>query len=82
VTSATGSSQGSQITATATCDAGSVLLGGGAEVTTNDAARRERVTLTASYPSSTTTWTAVGTAISTLQAAQTMTVQAFALCSL
>jgi hypothetical protein len=59
-----------------------VLLGGGALVTTT-AAANVRVFVQASYPSSTTVWTAVGV-VSTgaLGAGQTMTVTAYALCSL
>jgi hypothetical protein len=59
-----------------------VLLGGGGLVTTT-AAQKERVHLTASYPSSTTTWTAIGVVgIANLGGGQTMTVTAYALCSL
>jgi hypothetical protein len=70
------------VTATATCPAGKVLLGGGALVTTT-ATQKERVYVQASYPSATDTWTAVGVVgISALGSGQTMTVTAYALCSL
>jgi hypothetical protein len=70
------------VTGTATCPSGEVLLGGGANVTTT-AAQKERAQLVASYPSSATTWTAVGVvSISSLGAARRMTVTAYALCSL
>jgi hypothetical protein len=59
-----------------------MLLGGGGLVTTT-AASKERVHLQASYPSSVTTWTAIGViGIAALGAGQTMTVTAYALCSL
>jgi hypothetical protein len=70
------------ITATATCRADKVLLGGGANVTTT-APQKERAQLVSSYPSSATVWTAVGVvAISNLGGGRTMTVTAYALCSL
>jgi hypothetical protein len=59
-----------------------VLLGGGAVITTT-ATQKERAVLVSSYPSSTTTWTAIGVvATGALGSGQTMTVTAFALCSL
>ena len=70
------------MTATATCAAGKVLLGGGALVTTT-VAQKERVHVTASYPSAVNVWTAIGVVgIAALGAGQTMTVTAYALCSL
>ena len=58
------------------------MLGGGTGVTTT-ATQKERAQLVSSYPSSTTTWTAVGVvSISSLGTGQTMTVTAYALCSL
>lgn len=71
---------GTQVTATASCAAGSVLLGGGAQVTTNDGGAN-KVEVQASYPSSTTTWTAVGVTSSSLAVNRTMSVTAYALCS-
>jgi hypothetical protein len=82
VTSAANASRNTTVTATATCPGGKVLLGGGGLVTTSTSAK-ERVHLQASYPTSTTTWTAVGVvAIGALGSGQTMTVTAYALCSL
>ncbi|HXG77695.1 MAG TPA: hypothetical protein VNJ53_14100 [Gaiellaceae bacterium] len=70
------------VSATATCPGGSVLLGGGALVTTT-APQKERAQLVASYPSAADTWSAVGVvAIASLGGGQTMTVTAYALCSL
>jgi hypothetical protein len=70
------------VTATATCPSGTVLLGGGAFVSTT-ATQKERAILQSSYPSSTTVWTGVGVVgIGALGAGQTMTVTAYALCSL
>ncbi len=70
------------VTATATCPAEKVLLGGGARVTTTQP-QTERAQLVQSYPSAVNTWTAVGVvAIGNITAANTMTVTAYALCSL
>jgi hypothetical protein len=82
VTSAANAARNTTVTATATCPAGKMLLGGGATVTST-AAQKERVYLALSYPSSTTVWTAVGVVgIASLGTGQTMTVTAYALCSL
>jgi hypothetical protein len=68
------------VTATATCEDGDVLGGGGLVTTTSN---KERAQLVGSYPSSETTWTVVGVvAIGRLGSKDTMTVQAYALCSL
>jgi hypothetical protein len=64
------------------CPGGTVVLGGGALVTTN-AAQKERALLISSYPSAADTWTAEGVvAIAALGAGNTMSVTAYALCSL
>jgi hypothetical protein len=82
VTSPPNAPRNTVITATATCPAGKVLLGGGANVTTT-APQKERAHLVGSYPSSAGTWTGVGVVgISNLGAGRTMTVGAYALCSL
>jgi hypothetical protein len=81
-TSAANAARNTVITATATCPAGKVLLGGGALVTTT-AAQKERALLIASYPSAAGTWTSQGVvAIAALGVGQTMTATAYALCSL
>ena len=82
VTSAPATPRQTLTTATATCPGGTVLLGGGARITTT-ALQRDRAELVSSYPSATDTWTAIGVvAIAALPAGQTMTVTAYALCSL
>jgi hypothetical protein len=82
VTSAANAGRNTTVTATATCPAGKVLLGGGGLVTTT-AAQKERVHLTASYPTTTTAWTAIGVvAVGALGSGQTMTVTAYGFCTL
>jgi hypothetical protein len=66
------------VTATASCPAGKVLLGGGAKVTYVGGSEGE-VVLQQSYPSSATQWTAVGVILSF--ATGTMTVQAYVVCT-
>jgi hypothetical protein len=82
VTSAANAPQNTLVTATATCPSGKVLLGGGAQVTTT-ATQKSRTALVSSYASSTTVWTAIGVvATGALGSGNTMTVTAYALCSL
>jgi hypothetical protein len=82
VTSAANAPLNTMVRATATCPAAKVLLGGGAHVTTT-ATQQSRAVLVSSYASSTTTWTAIGVvATGALGAGSTMTVTAYALCSL
>jgi hypothetical protein len=82
VTSAANAARNTIITATATCSAGTVVIGGGANVTTT-ATQKERAQLVSSYPSATDAWTAVGVvAIAALGTGNTMTVTAWVLCSL
>jgi Collagen triple helix repeat (20 copies) len=78
-TSSAAATAGTQVSATASCASGKAALGGGASVTTNDS--NQFVALTASYPSSTSQWTAVGTVMQDLTPTKTMTVQAYVLCS-
>jgi Collagen triple helix repeat (20 copies) len=82
VTSAPNAPRNTILTATATCASGKVALGGGGRVTTT-AAQKERALLVASYPTAADTWTVSGVVgISALGGGQTMTVTAYALCSL
>jgi hypothetical protein len=81
VVSAAGAAGNTLVTATATCPAGKVLLGGGGRVSTTDPTIA-KAAMPQSYPSSTTTWTAVGLVQLSLSAGDTMTVTAYALCSL
>jgi len=85
VTSGSNPGAGTQFSATASCAAGKVVLGGGAQVTvTGGATQQAKVMLTASYPSSTTVWTAQATVITALSGAgagNTLTVTPYALCS-
>ena len=83
VTSSSSASEGTLITATASCAPGKMLLGGGARVTTDDAGHAERTVLAGSYPSTATVWTGIGVVTgSNLGNGKHMTVQAFALCNL
>lgn len=82
VTSAVNAPQNTLVTATASCPAGKVLLGGGAHVTTT-ATQKSRALLVSSYASSATVWTAIGVVgTGSLGSGNTMTVTAYALCSL
>lgn len=70
------------MTATATCDPGKVVLGGGARVTVSNAIADENVSLRSSYPSAANTWTAVAVVTDSLPLLTSTTVTAYALCSL
>jgi hypothetical protein len=67
------------INATATCPAGKVLLGGGANVTNTQA--NSRVVLVGSRPTSTTVWTASAVVTTALTGTNTATVTAYAICT-
>jgi hypothetical protein len=67
------------ITATATCPAGTVLLGGGG-FTSNTQANL-RTVLVGSRPTSTTVWQATAVVTTALTGANTATVTAYAVCS-
>jgi hypothetical protein len=64
-------------TASASCPAGTVMLSGGAQITTTDSL--EKTQLVASYPASATTWTVVGAA--SVGGGKTWTLVAYALCA-
>ena len=78
VTSAVNPAAGTQVTATASCPIGQVLLGGGGTATNTQSP--ELSILSQSFPSSTTQWTVVGVSTK-ITGGSTMTVQAFAICS-
>lgn len=82
VISAANAARNTTVSATASCPAGTVLLSGGGLVTTT-ARQAERALLLASYPSAASTWTAIGVvAFASLGTGQTMSVTAYAICSL
>ncbi len=64
-------------TASASCPAGTVMLSGGAQITSTDSI--EKTQLVSSYPSSTTTWTVVGAA--SVGGGKTWSLTAYALCA-
>ena len=77
VTSVSGPTVGSTITATATCSKGEVLLSGGAQVT---GGASKNVALQSSYPVGGNSWQVVAVVVSTPPAGQTATVHPYALC--
>jgi Collagen triple helix repeat (20 copies) len=68
------------VTVTASCPAGSVLLGGGAQATNSDTARPSRVAIVRSSPGE-SAWIATGVITSGLGGANRITVTAYALCT-
>jgi hypothetical protein len=81
-TTAVSPAAGTLVTATVTCAAGKVVLGGGALVTVSSAALEQFVALRTSYPSAADTWTAVAVVMASLPIGQSTSVTAYALCSL
>ena len=80
-TSASGAAIGTRVTATATCPAGTVLLGGGGNATSTDASGR--AVLVSSYPSGSDTWTAAAIVNDAkLATGKTISVTAYAVCTL
>jgi hypothetical protein len=73
--------QNTLVPATADCPATKVLLGGGGHITTNFV-QKERVVLVSSHPSSTTTWTAIAVVTASLGNGNSLTITAYAICSL
>ncbi|MCY7304009.1 MAG: collagen-like protein [Thermoleophilia bacterium] len=67
------------IDATATCPGGTQVIGGGATITTT--ASENQVTVTASYPTSSSTWTARGQTHKDVSGGETVTVTAYAICA-
>jgi hypothetical protein len=80
VTSGANPGNGVTITGTATCPAGKVLLGGGAQVTTTSG-NPANVNLVTSYPSSTTVWSATVVSDGGLGGGATMSITAYAICT-
>jgi hypothetical protein len=78
VTSTTAPAIGTLLTATATCAAGKVALGGGGRITVSGLGEGA-VSMRSSYPSATDTWTVVGVVTALLS---TATVTPYVLCSL
>ena len=70
---------GATVTSTATCSSGK-LVGGGANITGNDAART-LAAVTSSYPSAAATWTATATAFVHTANGTPPSVTAYALCA-
>jgi hypothetical protein len=73
---------GTLVTATATCAAGKVVLGGGGHATVSNAALNPYLAFRSSYPSAADTWTAVAVVIASFPPGVSTSVTAYALCSL
>jgi hypothetical protein len=72
---------GEKRTATATCSTGTIVSGGGL-ISPNGGNDRHYASITASYPSSATTWTVIATVVSGSQDnGNPPSLQAFALCA-
>jgi len=80
VTSGNNPSAGTKVTATASCETGKVVYGGG--VLVSSTGQPERVVVQSSYPSATNIWTGIGIATTSMTASNNFTVTAYALCSL
>jgi hypothetical protein len=72
---------GAQVTATATCPTGKILLGGGGGAASSDSTHPERAVLKSSQPASATSWAATGVATANLGGTFVMTVTAVAVCT-
>jgi hypothetical protein len=80
-TTANGAQLDTVISATASCPAGTVLLGGGANVTNSDSDHPARVQLVQSQPVGGNSWQATGAVDVGLGMSNSMTVTAFAVCT-
>lgn len=74
-----GANAGTQATSVVSCPGGSVVLGGGGKAETTNG-QAQRFVLDSTYGDA-TTWTAIGTVITTLGGANKGTIQAFVWCS-
>jgi hypothetical protein len=85
ITNQASTSNGAQLdttlTVTATCPAGTVLLGGGARVANSDATHPARVGIISSEPTGASSWQAIGVVTTGLGQSNAMTVTAFAVCT-
>lgn len=72
---------GEAVSLSVSCDVGKVVLGGGAHTTVSGLALESNVSLRSSYPSGTSTWTAIAVATG-VSLVGTLTVNVYALCSL
>jgi hypothetical protein len=82
VTSAANAAANTALTATATCPAGKVVLGGGAFVSNNvSPAAPLRTVLTGSRPTSTTVWQATAVVTTALTGGAIATLTAYAVCT-
>jgi hypothetical protein len=82
VTSAAAAVAGTLVTATATCAAGKVALGGGGRITVSAGTPEFSVAMRSSYPSAANTWTVVAVVTVTLPVLMSTTVTPYVLCSL
>jgi hypothetical protein len=81
VTSAIGVGAGTLVTATVSCAAGKVALGGGGRITVASGLAEASVAMRSSYPSAANTWTVVAIVTVSLLGTST-TVTPYVLCSL
>lgn len=88
--SAAAAANGTTVTATVSCPAGKILLGGGGTVVTSTGTNSGKVAIQRSYPSAATTWTVIGVvthdsgaggSLNNLGAGVTMDVTAYVVCS-
>jgi hypothetical protein len=79
-TTGTNPSNGTALTATATCPAGKVVLGGGASLTPTSGANATRVTLRSTIPTA-TGWQATAVVTANFTGGGTASLTAFAICA-
>jgi hypothetical protein len=79
--SGTNPSAGTKVTATATCPAGTKILGGGGRSGATVASQERRVSLYESYPSAADAWTATTITDSGMGSGSMATIQVYAVCT-